>query len=138
MVNRPLVENIIADSYSLYKELWVHEHPVDLSDSLNRYNEHIPVWRNMSDDTKRAAIEYVYKNRDTIELNSGCVQSWVQATTYFLLWEFFASKFFEYNNEHIELEMFFDDLDFLMEEDVLEDEDVREMMGISKDFTQKF
>jgi hypothetical protein len=38
----------------------------------------------------------------------------------------------------IELEMFFDDLDFMMEYDTLTDSDVQEQLGISKDFTNNF
>jgi hypothetical protein len=37
-----------------------------------------------------------------------------------------------------ELEMFFDDMDFMMDEDTLEDSDVQEALGISSDFTGKF
>jgi hypothetical protein len=36
------------------------------------------------------------------------------------------------------LEIFFDDLDFMMDEETLEDSDVQEILGISPDFTGKF
>jgi hypothetical protein len=34
--------------------------------------------------------------------------------------------------------MFFDDLDFMMDEDALDNEDVQEQLGISPDFGGKF
>lgn len=136
MVNRPLVENMIADSYETYK-VWA-EDGIGMDDFLNRYNNRIPVWRDMDDNTKQSAIEYVYTNRGEIELHSGCVEAWVQATAYFLLWEFFASKIMPYENQHIELEMFFDDLDFMMDDDILDDSDVQEYLGIDPNFTEKF
>jgi hypothetical protein len=37
-----------------------------------------------------------------------------------------------------EIEMFFDDMDFMMDEDTLNDEDVQEQLGISPDFGGKF
>jgi hypothetical protein len=40
--------------------------------------------------------------------------------------------------EEPELEIFFDDLDFMMDENLFKDNDIREMMGISQDFTEKF
>ena len=92
----------------------------------------------MSDNTKRAAIEYVYKNVDTIELHYDCVESWVQATAYFMLMTFAKLMCPQASEYDIELEMFFDDLDFMMEYDTLTDSDVKEQLGISKDFTNNF
>ena len=40
--------------------------------------------------------------------------------------------------ENPEMEMFFDDLDFMMDSDTLTDENVQEQMGIPSDFTEKF
>ena len=40
--------------------------------------------------------------------------------------------------EEPELEMFFDDLDFMMDESILKDNDIRKMMGIGQDFTETF
>lgn len=106
-----------------------------LSYELNKYNKVIPVWRDMNDNTKCAAIEYVHSNRDAIELHSGIVPSWVQATTYFMLYEFALQMIYDGEPE---LEMFFDDLDFMIDEDKLTDSDVQEQLGISTDFTENF
>lgn len=105
----------------------------ELSYHLNKYD--IPVWSNMDDNTKCAAIEYVYKKRNEIELHSGIVESWVQATAYFMLYNF-TEMITPYDRP--ELEMFFDDLDFMMEEDVLQDSDVQKYMGIDSNFTEEF
>jgi len=40
--------------------------------------------------------------------------------------------------ENPEIEMFFDDLDFMMDSDTLTDENVQEQMGIPSDITEKF
>ena len=45
---------------------------------------------------------------------------------------FFVEDFLPY------IEIFFDDLDFMMDSDTLTDGDVQEQMGISSDFTEKF
>ena len=132
MQYRKITTGMIEAAYENYKD-WKNND--ELSHELNKFNLHIPVWRDMSDNTKCAAIEYVYNNRDTIELHSGCVQSWIQATAYFMLSDFASIMF--YGGEP-ELEIFFDDLDFMMEEDVLTDSDVMEQMGISTDFTGGF
>jgi hypothetical protein len=91
----------------------------------------LPVWSSMTDNTKQAAIEYVYKNRNDIELHSGEVESWVQATAYFML-----KKFWE---EVVEgCGGFFDDLDFMMEEDILQNKYIQEALGISSTFNNNF
>lgn len=129
MQYRNIAVGMIEDTYNTYKNEW----SVDgsLYTELNKFD--IPVWNDMSSDTKRAAIEYVYKNRNEIELHSDCVESWVQATAYFMIMNF-AMVF----GDDPEIEIFFDDLDFMMDEDVLTDSDVQEQMGIGKDFTNKF
>ena len=129
MQYRTIAVSMIEDTYDTYKNNW----SVDgsLYTELNKFD--IPVWNDMSSDTKRAAIEYVYQNRNTIELHSDMVESWVQATVYFMIMNF-AVVF----GDDPEIEVFFDDLDFMMDEDVLTDSDVQEQMGISKDFTNKF
>ena len=134
---RDIASGMIKQAYDLYKNGWVEDVATyNLSEELNRYD--IPVWNDMSDNTKRAAIEYVYKNVDTIELHSDCVESWVQATAYFMLMVFANFISPQASQYDIELEMFFDDLDFMMEYDTLTDRDVQKQLGISKDFTNNF
>jgi hypothetical protein len=132
MQYRKIATSIIEATYENYK-YWKKDN--ELSYELNKYNEQIPVWCDMDDNIKCAAIEYIFSNRDTIELHSGCVESWVQATAYFLLYDFVILLS---NRGKPELEMFFDDLDFMMDEDTLDDEDVQEQLGISPDFGGKF
>jgi hypothetical protein len=93
------------------------------------------VWDEMNDSTKCSAIEYVYLNRDTIELHSGLVESWVQATAYFMIYDFAAIMA---HDGQPEIEVFFDDMDFMIDQDVLDDEDVQQQLGISPDFGGKF
>jgi len=133
MYYRKIATGMIESTYENYKD-WKKNH--ELFHELNKYNTFIPVWRDLSDNTKCAAIEYVYNNRDTLELHSGIVESWVQATAYFMLFDFTAMLL--HNDEEPELEIFFDDLDFMMDEETLEDSDVQEILGISPDFTDKF
>lgn len=132
MFHRKIVTAMIEDTYEQY-EFWREDGVLD--EELNEYNDNIPVWRDMSENTKCAAIEYVHNNRDTIELHSELVQSWVQATVYFMLYKI---AFVIAGGEEPELEMFFDDLDFMMDESILKDNDIRKMMGIGQDFTEKF
>jgi hypothetical protein len=129
---RKVATAMIEYTYADYVD-WQNRN--QLSYELNKYNKGIPVWRDMNDNTKCAAIEYVYSNRDTIELHSGIVPSWVQATAYFMLYEFALQMIYDGEPE---LEMFFDDLDFMMDEDTLTDSDVQEQLGISTDFTENF
>lgn len=128
---RSIAVGMIEDTYETYKNTW----SVDgsLYTELNKFD--IPVWNNMNSDTKRAAIEYVYQNRHTIELHSGEVESWVQATAYFMIMNFVSALVYDGEPE---IEIFFDDLDFMMDEEDLTDSDVQEQMGIDKDFTNKF
>jgi hypothetical protein len=132
MYYRNIAQGMIEATYDSYKDWKNHN---ELSYELNKYNDRIPVWSTMNDNTKCSAIEYVYNNRHTIELHSDMVQSWVQATAYFMMYDF--AKIMIYEGEP-ELEIFFDDLDFMMDEDTLTDPDVREQMGISADFTESF
>jgi hypothetical protein len=128
---RSIAVGMIEETYNAYKNEW----SVDgsLFSELNKFD--IPVWNNMNSDTKRAAIEYVYQNRHTIELHSREVESWVQATAYFMIMNF--AWLFNPDGE-VDIEIFFDDMDFMMDEDVLTDSDVQEQMGIGKNFTDKF
>ena len=72
----------------------------------------------MDIDSKCAAIEYVYKNRDTLELHSNCVSSMVQATAYFMIYDFVTNIIHSEDETGIpEIEMFFDDLDFMSYEE---------------------
>ena len=132
MYYRKIATGMIESTFECYKD-WKNND--ELSIELNAHNEFIPVWRDMANDTKCAAIEYVYKNRDTLELHSGIVESWVQATAYFMMYSFATIIT---GGKKPELEMFFDDLDFMIDEDTLEDSDVQAMLGISPDFTGKF
>ena len=127
---RKIATGMIESTYDCYKVWKDDDH---LSYELNKYD--IPVWSKMDDGVKCAAIEYVYKNRNEIELHSDIVESWVQATAYFMLYEFSQWIF---PDSHPELEMFFDDLDFMMEEDILQDSDVQKYMGIGSNFTEEF
>jgi hypothetical protein len=132
MQYRKIATSIIEATYENYK-YWKRDN--ELSYELNKYNEQIPVWCDMDDNAKCAAIEYVFSNRDTIELHSGCVEAWVQATAYFLLYDFVILLS---NRGKPELEMFFDDMDFMIDQDILDDEDVQQQLGISPDFGGKF
>ena len=128
---RNIATGMIEATYEEYKD---YKHVADyLSDWLN--NRYIPVWVDMDDNTKQAAIEYVFNNRNTIELHSDMVESWVQATAYFMIMNF--ASYMCVDGEP-EIEIFFDDLDFMIDEDVLTDIDVQEQMGISKNFTDSF
>lgn len=127
---RKIATGMIEATYDCYKD-WKNNN--ELSYELNKYD--IPAWSNMDDNTKCAAIEYVYKKRNEIELHSEIVESWVQATAYFMLYDF--TKMIA-PDARPELEMFFDDLDFMMEEDVLQDSDVQKYMGIGSNFTEEF
>jgi hypothetical protein len=131
---RKIATGMIEATYDNYKD-WKKNEDFDLIEELNAHNDDIPVWCEMNDNTKCAAIEYVYKNRKTIELHSGCVEAWVQATAYFMLYSC-ATMMIE--DGQPSLEMFFDDMDFMMDEDILEDGDVQAMLGISPDFTENF
>lgn len=127
---RKIATGMIEATYENYVQ-WREDGVLD--EELNKYE--IPVWNEMNDSTKCSAIEYVYLNRDTIELHSGLVESWVQATAYFMIYDFAAIMAHDGNPE---IEVFFDDLDFMMDEDTLEDEDVQKYLGISPDFGGKF
>ena len=131
MQSRKIAVGMIEETYDAYRNDWMTQSSGELSYELNKFD--IPVWNNMSDNTKRSCIEYVYSNRDTIELHSGLCASWVQATAYFMIFDFASLM-----GENPEIEMFFDDLDFMMDRDTLTDENVQEQMGIPSDFTEKF
>ena len=131
MQSRKITVGMIEETYDAYRNDWMTQSKGELSYELNKFD--IPVWNNMSDNTKRSCIEYVYNNRDTIELHSGLCASWVQATAYFMIFDFASLM-----GENPEIEMFFDDLDFMMDSDTLTDENVQEQMGIPSDFTEKF
>lgn len=127
---RKIATGMIEATYDCYKD-WKNNN--ELSYELNKYD--IPVWSNMDDNTKCAAIEYVYKKRNEIELHSEIVESWVQATAYFMLYDF--AKMIA-PDARPELEMFFDDLDFMMEDDILQNRYIQEQMGIGSNFTEGF
>jgi hypothetical protein len=131
MQSRKIAVGMIEETYDAYRNDWMTQSKGELSYELNKFD--IPVWNNMSDNTKQSCIEYVYNNRDTIELHSGLCASWVQATAYFMIFDFASLM-----GENPEIEMFFDDLDFMMDSDTLTDENVQEQMGIPSDFTEKF
>ncbi len=131
MQSRTIAVGMIEETYDAYRNDWMTQSSGELSYELNKFD--IPVWNNMSDNTKRSCIEYVYNNRDTIELHSGLCSSWVQATAYFMIFNFASLMC-----DNPDIEIFFDDLDFMMDSDTLTDRDVQEQMGISSDFTEKF
>ena len=131
MQSRKIAVGMIEETYDAYRNDWMAQSSGELSYELNKFD--IPVWNNMSDNTKRSCIEYVYNNRNTIELHSGLCSSWVQATAYFMIFNFASLMC-----DNPDIEIFFDDLDFMMDSDTLTDGDVQEQMGISSDFTEKF
>ena len=131
MQSRKIAVGMIEETYDAYRNDWMVQSNGELSYELNKFD--IPVWNNMSDNTKRSCIEYVYNNRDTIELHSGLCSSWTQATAYFMIFNFASLMC-----DNPDIEIFFDDLDFMMDSDTLTDGDVQEQMGISLDFTEKF
>lgn len=128
---RKVAVGMIEETYDAYRNSWMTQSTGELSYELNKFD--IPVWNNMNDNTKQSCIEYVYNNRDTIELHSGLCASWVQATAYFMIFDFASLM-----GEDPDIEIFFDDLDFMMDSDTLTDENVQEQMGIPSDFTEKF
>ena len=130
MYYRKIATGMIEATYDSYRD-WKNNN--ELSYELNKYD--IPVWGNMDDNTKCAAIEYVYQKRNEIELHSEIVESWVQATAYFMLYDF--AKMIA-PDARPELEMFFDDLDFMMEKDILQNRYIQEQMGIGSNFTEGF
>ena len=132
MQYRKIATGIIEATYENYAQ-WREDGVLD--EELNKHNQEIPVWDEMNESTKCSAIEYVYLNRDTIELHSGLVESWVQATAYFMIYDFVSLLI---HDGYPEIEMFFDDMDFMMDQDILDDEDVQEQLGISPDFGGKF
>jgi hypothetical protein len=130
MQYRDIAVGMIEATYHDYKNEWIHSNEI-LEEQLDNFD--IPVWNNMSIGTKQSAIEFVYKNRHSLELNSGVTQSWVQATAYFMIMNFaivFAMD--------PQIDIFFDDIDFMMDEDVLNNSNVQEQMGIAEDFTEEF
>jgi len=131
MQSRKIAVGMIEETYDAYRNDWMTQSNGELSYELNKFD--IPVWNNMSDNTKRSCIEYVYNNRNTIELHSGLCSSWTQATAYFMIFNFASLMC-----DNPDIEIFFDDLDFMMDSDTLTDGDVQEQMGISSDFTEKF
>ena len=76
MEYRKIATGMIEATYENYVQ-WREDGVLD--EELNKHNQEIPVWDEMNESTKCSAIEYVYLNRDTIELHSGLVESWVQA-----------------------------------------------------------
>ena len=75
-------------------------------------SKHINIWDTMGYKARLAAIEYVYSNRHEIELHSGCVPAWVQATAYFMLSYFAYICIVNDKDATLDLECFFDDMDF--------------------------
>ena len=134
MQYRKIAEGMIEATYDMYKD-WRKDSDQRLFEELNHCD--IPVWNNMDDNTKCAAIEYVYNKREEIELHSDCVEAWVQATAYFMLYKF-AELISPPWGMGPELEIFFDDLDFTMDSDILNNETVQEQMGICANFTEGF
>lgn len=124
MEYRKIATGMIEATYEAFKE-WenptytatVFDNDSDLEYELNKHGD-IPVWSKMDIDSKCAAIEYVYKNRDTLELHSNCVSSMVQATAYFMIYDFVTNIIHSEDETGIpEIEMFFDDLDFMSYEE---------------------
>lgn len=132
MEYRKIATGMIEAFYEMYKS-WKEDKQ---SVNLNRYGKRIPVWCDMDKDIKCIAIEYVYYNRNTIELHSGCVQAWVQATAYFMLYSF-AKEMMTYSGK-VDVDIFFDDMDFFTEmSEYSKIKDVHEyhkLMRIKKDF----
>ena len=87
MEYRKIATGMIEATYEYYKEISVNEdkegYGLTLDEFLESYD--IAVWNDMDNNTKSAAIEYVYNKRNEIELHSGYAEAWVQATAYFLI-----------------------------------------------------
>lgn len=131
MQNRNIAEALIEYTYNQYKNDWQEDNAIlPISEELNTMSLGT-VWAEMDDNTKCSAIEYVYKNRKEIELHSGCVEAWVQATAYFMI---------QYGLSDIEMispeEFFFDDTDFMIEDEL--SDDVKERFGVLPNFNDQF
>lgn len=143
MQQRKLVEQILVAAHEDYLYALDFQ-PEEISDFLSRHDSHIPVWCEMDDNVKQAALVYVYKNRKKIELHSGCVAAWVQATAYFMIYSWFYSFSHsetdytdESDGDEVDIERFFDDLDFMSVENT-DNAAVRAVLGISEDFNEPF
>ena len=132
MEYRKIATGMIEATYEYYKELLANQdnegYGLTLDEFLEGYD--IAVWNDMDNNTRCAAIEYVYKKRNEIELNSGCAEAWVQATAYFLINNFACDM------GATDISLFFDDMDFEMEE--INDDEIKEIFGICSNFNDKF
>jgi len=132
---RKIAVGIIENVYGQYKDWQKYTEQFDLKQELNDCDHSIPVWDSMDDNTKCAAIEYVYLNRDKIELNSSCVEAWVQAAAYYMFYKFFDSIIID--GEPM-LDVFFDDMDFELDKELLKNPDFKHTFGVQDDYTDPF
>lgn len=132
MYYRKIATGMIEATYEYYKELLANKdnksYGLTLDEFLDSYD--IAVWNDMDNNTKCAAIEYVYKKRNEIQLNSGCSEAWVQATAYFLINNFACDM------DATDISLFFEDMDFEMEE--INDDEIKKIFGICSNFNNKF
>lgn len=84
----------------------------------------VPIWDDLTLEQKIEAIQYVVKNENNEDFgHSGCCKAVHQATAYFLV-EYFKS---------LDSEIFFDDLDFMMADNV-PNKQTSAMLGIGDRF----
>jgi hypothetical protein len=122
MQYRKIATGMIEATYEVFKDWSSPEYQTEEDEDglvyeLNKHGK-IPVWSSMDTASKCAAIEYVYANRDDIELHSGCVSLMVQAAAFFMIYEFVSLMTFDVSakqRRNIDIEVFFDDLDFMFE-----------------------
>jgi hypothetical protein len=120
MEYRKIATGMIEATYEAFNdwsspEYYIEEDEDGLGYELNKHGN-IPVWSKMDTASKCAAIEYVYANRDELELHSGCVSSMVQAAAYFMIYDFVSLITFAISDKQkkkIDIGLFFDDLDFM-------------------------
>jgi hypothetical protein len=132
MEYRKIATGMIEATYEYYKEISVNEDKEGYGLTLDEFLEsyYIAVWNDMDNNTKCAAIEYVYNKRNEIELHSGYAEAWVQATAYFLINNFTCDM------GATDISLFFDDMDFEMQE--INDDEIKKIFGICSNFNDKF
>ena len=118
-----MITTAIDFAYHFNKALGEEEDQPFIEDPELNYR--IPIWDDMTTQQQVDALEYVYENPNDEDFgHSGCCTAVHQATAYYCI------KLMQ----SIDTEFFFDDLDFMMAEDVRDDPQIQSMFGISEDF----
>ena len=102
---------MIETVYDEVKQLLAQNEQDELEEVLSAYDKEIPIWDQMDEEMKVNAIEYVFHKRKEIELHSGCVSAWVQATAYFMMYHYIITRLIDVDGKP-QLCGFFDDMDF--------------------------